>query len=611
VLLKKNEMDSGRILAISTVFVTVVAAGDTPCPEVCTCPSLYRADCYSASLTHIPRNLVSDVRFLNATGNNFMSLRKGAFNVHHIKLLDLSNSTIHDIENDALGELEYLIFLYLSRNMISSLDPNVFAMNRRLEVLKLDYNTLIFPRSRPFLNIPSLKSLDISSCSITSVPEETFIRLPSLEELTLAHNNIQELPRKVFLHLKSLKYLYLSHNFLRTLHEDWFVTSNKLLILDLSNNVLQTLHPQMFTFLQSLEVLKLSGNRLKTIDFYVFAPLISLEDLYLDKNVLNFLNGSHFSGLNNLTHLDISGNHLDSLQLLLMCHLINLTYLKVSDNRVACDCAVWELWNWSMEKEVTMVSTCDEPDFEFSVKNFESFRSNKSCNVTVCGLRNGTEISEQFLFPVYLYVIIIAIPLLVFLACGVTFFIVVRYRKDFFKRRNIQVALADYPHNITSPVDKQHMERFAPDQRWKISEDLHLHEKLRENSVSLKAIPMAERRHIRHSYHEHSMSPAPDDDREWTNADTFPSNNRSSVYLQSMSSYDQKLETRKDRSISEPKLKVCRKDLSTNERGLHTPVNRFSISTLEYQSSLTTPRFENIHDESSSESETALASERL
>lgn len=585
-----KKMGSGRILAIGTVFVTVVVAWDRPCPDVCTCPSLYRADCCNASLTHVPRNLVSDVRFLNATGNNFISIRKGAFNVHHIKLLDFSNSTISEIETDALIELEYLIFLYLSRNRIVSLDQNVFTMNQRLEILKLDYNTLDFPHGRPFLNIPSLKSLDISSCNITYLPEETFVRVPNLEELILARNNLNDLPRKVFLHLRSLKYLYLSHNYLRALHEDLFVMSKKLVMLDLSNNKLQTLQPQMFTFLQSVEILKLSDNRLKTVDFDVFAPSIRLESLYLDKNELDDLNGSQFSVLNNLTHLDISDNHLNSLQLLLMCHLKNLTYLKVSGNRIACDCALWELWDWSLQKGMRIFSTCNETDFEFSVKNFESFKFNNSCNATVCGIINMTEYSEQFIFPLYLYLIVSANLLLVCVACGVTFYAVGRYRKDFDKRRNIHVSVNDYPQNITSPVGRQH-ECFAPPQRSRISQDLHRHEGMRKNrtkvgqSVSLKSLPTAERRNIRHSYHESRLSSVADDDRTWSNADTVSANN-GSVFLQSMCSHHAKLETIKNRSISEPKLKDGRKDLLNNETGLHTSVSPLSNSTLECQTTL-------------------------
>ena len=261
-------------------------------------------------------------------------------------------------------------------------------------------------------------------------------------------------------------------------------------------------------------------------------------------------------------------------------------------------------------------STCDEPDFEFSVKNFESFQFNNSCNATVCGVRNVTEFSEEILFPVYVYVIISVSFLLAFVACGVAFFVVVRYHKDFFKRRNIQVTINEYPQNTTSTVGKHHTECVAPAQRCKKSEDLHRHEMMQKNrvkmgqSISLKTLPTGEHRNIRHSYHESRVSSVADDDGKLSNAAALPSN-KSSVFLQSMCSHAPKLETHKDRSVSEPKLKVCRKDLSTNETGLHTPVNPLSVSTLECHTSLTTPRFQNVHDASSSESETLTVVGRL
>lgn len=260
--------------------------------------------------------------------------------------------------------------------------------------------------------------------------------------------------------------------------------------------------------------------------------------------------------------------------------------------------------------------TCDEPGSEFSVKNFESFQFNNSCNATVCGIRNVTEFSEQILFSVYFYIIISASLLLVFVAFGITCCVVVRYRKNFLKQRNFQVSIKDYFQNTVSPVDRQH-DCFAPAQRCTVSQDLHRHERLRKNrarvgqSVSVKSLPTAESRNIRHSYHESHVSSAADDDRAWSNADTVPSNNRSSVYLQSMCNHPPKLETSKDRSISEPKLKVCRKDLSINETGLHTSVNSLSISTSECQTSLKRPKIENVHDASSSEPETATFVDRL
>jgi Leucine-rich repeat (LRR) protein len=610
------KMGCRRFLAISSVFVIVVAGGDTPCPDVCTCPSPYRVDCCNSSLTHIPKNLVSVVMFLNVSSNNFHELRKGSFSVRHIKILDLSNNRISVIENDALIELEDLIFLYIGRNEIVSLDQDVFRMNHRLEFLKLDNNILELPVSRPFLDIPSLKSLDMSSCNIRSLPEKTFVRISSLTELRLTQNRIQTLDSKVFLPLKSLKSLYLSGNLLRTLQKDLFAMLQELVVLDLSYNELQTLHPLVFTFLESAEILELSGNRLETLGVDVFTPLTSLKRLHLHKNMLNTLNRKQFSKLNNLAVLDLSDNHLDNLQLHIICDINNLTYLKVSDNQLACNCSLWELWKWSEEKGVRIVSTCEEPDFKLSAKNFESFQHNKSCNAIMCGVKMETKFPEEIVSHVFVYVITCVGLLLVVIACAITTCVVVRYRKEFCKKRNIHMSAIECSQ-ITNTLSGIPYEEYIVHVRHQQDlqkelccqhQDVLLRNRVqRERSKSLKALPIVKHQNIRHSYHEYHSSSAADNEREWSNADTLPSNKRSSVYLASMSSHPIKhepLKTLRDLSDSEPKLKNCPKNVSVLNR------NPLSISSLICQTTKEDPVLESVHDVSSSGSET-VTHERL
>jgi Leucine-rich repeat (LRR) protein len=616
-------MGSRRFLAISTMFVTVVAAGDMPCPDVCTCPSPYRADCCNSSLTHIPRNLVSDVMFLNASSNNFHALRKRSFSVHHIKILDFSNNRISVIEKDALAELEDLIFLYLGRNRIVFVDQDVFRMNHRIEFLKLDNNVLDLPVGRPFLNIPSLSSLDMSSCNISSLPEKTFVKMSSLKELRLTYNRLQTLDPQVFLPLKSLKSLYLSGNLLRTLHKDLFVMLKELVVLDLSNNELQTLHPQVFTFLESVELLELSGNQLETLGVDVFTPLKSLKRLHLHKNTLNTLNRKQFSELYNLAVLDLSGNHLDNLQLHVICHLNNLTYFKVSDNWLACNCGLWELWKWSVEEEVRIVSTCEEPDFEFSAKNFESLQYNKSCNATLCGVEIETNFPEQIISSVYVYVIICVGLMLVLIACVITTCVVFRYREKFCKKRNIQVSAIECSQirNTFSAIQHddyiahvQHQQELQKELHRQHQETLLRNHVQREQSQSLKALPIVKHQNIRHSCYEYHLSSFADNEREWSNADTLPSNKRSSVYLTSMSSHPIKPEpskTPRDFSASEPKLKDYPNNLSVcNETSSDIYINPLSSSSWKCETPIEEPKFESVHDLSPSGSE-SVTHERL
>jgi Leucine-rich repeat (LRR) protein len=607
-------MGSGRFLAIGTMLVSVVAASNTPCPQVCTCPSRYRTDCCYSTLTHIPKDLPSDVRVLNASGNHFRSLKNAGFSVRRIKVLDLSNNKISTIEKEALTELEDLIYLYLGGNEIVSLDEDVFMMNHRLEFLKLDNNILDFPVARPFLNISSLRSLDMSSCNIRSLPEKTFVSVPSLEELRLAHNRLQTLDPRSFLPLKSLKSLYLSNNLLRTLQNDLFMMLKELVVLDLSNNELQTLEPRAFMFLESVELLELSGNRLKILEVGALTPLVSLKSLNLHKNLLNTLDGKQFSQLNNLEVLDLSGNHLNNLQLHAICRLSNLTYLKVSENLLTCNCELWELWKWSVEKGVRILSTCEESDLEFSENKFESFKFNVSCNKTFCDEENVAEFPVQMLFPVYVYVIIVSAMLLFLIACGITAYVVFGHRKDFCKRRNIQVYVT--PQNTVTSMSGWHDDYTARLQRQQeLQEELHRqhHETLMRNrvqrgrSASLKTLHTVERRNVRHSFHECRLPSVADDEREFSNADTLPANNRTSVFLASVTTHPIKqehLKTSKDRSVSEPKIKDCPKNLSVNETNSHTHLNPLSVSSLECQTPIEAHKFESVYEVSSSGSET-------
>ncbi|PNF18745.1 hypothetical protein B7P43_G05014 [Cryptotermes secundus] len=607
-------MDSGRFLVIGTMFVTVVAASDTPCPQVCTCPSRYRTDCCNSSLTRIPKDLLSDVKFLNASGNNFRSLENGVFSVHRIKILDLSNNMISTIEKEALTELEDLIYLYLGKNEIVSLEEDVFRMNNRLEFLKLDNNNLDFPVSRSFLNIPSLRSLDMSSCNIRSLPENTFVRVPNLEELRLSYNLLQTLDPGLFLPLKSLRSLYLTDNLLRTLRGDLFITLKELLVVDLSNNKLQTLDSRAFMFLENVELLELSGNQLKILEVGVFTPLVSLKRLHLHKNLLNKLNGGQFSELNNLEVLDLSGNRLDNAQLHTVCHLSNLTYLKVSENHLTCNCELWEFRKWGMKKGVRILSACEELDFEFSDNKFESFKFNKSCNKTFCDAEYVTEFPVNMLSRIYVYVVIVAALLLFLIVCGITTYVVFRHRKEFCKRRNIQVCVTH--QNTATSLSGRHHEHTA---RLQLQQELQKelrrqhHDTFLKNrvqrgrSASLKTLHVAEHQNVRHSYHECRLPSVADDEREFSNADTLPANSRTSVFLAREATRpikQERLKTSKNHSVSEPKIKDCLKNSTVNETNSHKDLNPQSVSSLECQTTTEAPKFESVYDVSSSESET-------
>jgi hypothetical protein len=559
----------------------------------------------------VPKDLSSDVRFLNASGNSFHSLEKGAFSVCRIKVLDLSNNGISTIEKEALTDLEDLIYLYLGRNEIVYLDEHVFRKNYRLEFLKLDNNNLDFSVDRPFLNIPSLRSLDMSSCKIRYLPEKMFLRVPSLEELRLSHNLLQTLEPTSFQPLKSLKSLYLSDNLLRALQDDIFVTLKELLVLDLSNNELQTLHPRAFASLESVELLELSGNRLKNLEVGVLTPLVSLKGLHLRKNLLGTLDGEQFSELNTLETLDLSGNLLTNAQLHVVCDLGNLTYLKVSENHLACNCELWELWKWSVEKGVRILSICEESDSSFLGNRLESIRAIESCNKKFCDGEHVAEFPVQMPFPAYMYVIIAAVILT---ACGITVCIVLRHRKQFCKLRKIQVYVTGENTASSQPEGRQD-HAASLERQQELQKELHQqyqqtflkNQAPRGRSKSQKTLHAVEQRNVRHSYHECRRPSVADNERDFSNADTLPASSRASVFLASETTHrikQEHLKTSKCRSVSEPKNKDCLKTASDNGTNSHVHLNPLSVSSLECQTTREDPKFECVHDVSCSGSET-------
>ncbi|PSN35325.1 hypothetical protein C0J52_26084 [Blattella germanica] len=561
----------GKLLVSTALLIVVVVAGDAPCPDVCSCMILYRADCINSSLTSVPEGLSNEIRFLNASHNMISALTqlelKGT-NVPYIKVLDFSNNKISVIESAALRNLKDLIFLYLSRNDITLLDEDVFEFNPRLEFLKLDGNFLDLPVRRPFLNVPSLKSLDLASCNIRYIPELTFVKVQNLEELRLSHNRMKILNASVFLSVKHLKYLYLSDNLLKELPADLFVSLNDLVTLDLSNNQLQVLHPQVFTVLERLEHLDISRNKLKMLEIGLFTPLMNLKTLHLHKNLLDRINQNQFYALNSLSLLDLSGNHLTDLHFRIICDLHNLTYLKVSNNRMICDCALWQLWSMSVENGVRILSTCEEPGFEFTVEKLEEFRKNNTCNTTICELEVQDEFPEDLITPLYLYVIAGVGLLLVSLVCCIVIWILIRYRKEICKRRTVQVSSIGYSQNTITYLGRQQTEQLSGLDHNSFQRQLELQQELhrqhqetitrnrlhREQSTSLKTLPKREPQNIRHSYHEQRLPSFPEEDRAWFNADTLPSNNRTSVFLSSRPR-EQGSNVRKARPLSEPRFK--------------------------------------------------------
>jgi internalin A len=196
----------------------------------------------------------------------------------------------------------------------------------------------------------SLKSLDLSSNSIVSIPED-FGKLVNLESLDLSGNSISDLPRS-FANLKSLKTLRLDGNNFSDIPTA-ISELHQLVLLDLSINKLASI-PDWFGEQSSIARLYLSVNKLETLPSAICA-LSNLKELRVDENQLTEL-PNELGRMRSLSILSANRNRistipntinqcefLEELELASNCveklpsefgSLVRLRILRMSDNKI-------------------------------------------------------------------------------------------------------------------------------------------------------------------------------------------------------------------------------------------------------------------------------------
>lgn len=150
--------------------------------------------------------------------------------------------------------------------------------------------------------LANLQSLFLSSNMISSIDKETFRNMRSLEYLDLSNNNIKSINRNVFSNIHNLKGLKLNNASLTSLDDIYFQILTRIEIIDLGNNNLSNHLLALYT-LRNLRELKLKKTNLKNLSIINFNLLRSLNDLDLSNNDLDYQTLSPTRGLNLLTNL--------------------------------------------------------------------------------------------------------------------------------------------------------------------------------------------------------------------------------------------------------------------------------------------------------------------
>ena len=315
---------------------------------------------YNENPIHLDRNL-----FERFYGKNFSSIND----------LDLSKQMIHTIDSDVFNEtinlktlkLSYnrleiikrswfgksminLERLILRKNQITKIELLAFDNLKSLRVLDLRYNNLGNLDDGAFWGLNSLKYLVLDYNHITNIRYGWTYGLDSLEKLSIKFNQINMIDVDAFKPLsKRLWLLNLCSNRLQTITATTLAHLNQLQWLDLSNNSINEIDSNGFRSLKNLESLELSENELSNIfneDGELFIEMKSLKNLFLNSNHIEKISVNTLNQLESLMILNLSSNPIVTIEDESFDWLINIQNIFATNLNLTCDCHIKWLYSW-------------------------------------------------------------------------------------------------------------------------------------------------------------------------------------------------------------------------------------------------------------------------
>ncbi|PSN48918.1 hypothetical protein C0J52_03456 [Blattella germanica] len=170
-------------------------------------------DCSNEGLEEIPQGLNQTLEIVDLSNNSIREINDDSFtNMTQIKEINLSYNTITDLKVTVFEHLTNLEEIDLSYNLLVTIPTDIFINNSKLNRCHLKNNFIKFNDSGPILISTSLKFLDISFCNITSLSFDALSEMPYLEELNIQGNCIPNIPQlqcdilNPLKHLKKIKF---------------------------------------------------------------------------------------------------------------------------------------------------------------------------------------------------------------------------------------------------------------------------------------------------------------------------------------------------------------------------------------------------------------------
>ncbi|XP_063529124.1 protein artichoke-like [Cydia strobilella] len=342
------------------------------------------------------------LRELHLSNNSLTDFNEGPFwNLPALKGLDLSFNYFQRLQPKLLYNLPSLRRINLSNNQLTMIDPITFIESPLLEYVNISGNALVSIHPATFRNLASLYEIDASynrliefvpglprgleqlylqRNQITSlpVPPSPDLDLPSLRTLDISNNGIQKMPRGSMKTLHNLRRLYMRRNGLRQIDPMTFGDLEKLEKLDLGENQIISVHPKSFTKLQYLKQVNLHGNTIENFDFMAVQDNAALSTLDFSKNRLKSISPNMVSKALDIEILNISSNNLVelpiSLNMLPKLRLLDASYnhIKLFDGNAINNIHTLKEINMVNNKVIEIRSSSFEDLRELETIHFDS-----------------------------------------------------------------------------------------------------------------------------------------------------------------------------------------------------------------------------------------------
>ncbi|KAK5861256.1 hypothetical protein PBY51_022667 [Eleginops maclovinus] len=207
---------------LTLLVLTFVVPMGHACPRSCNCYQANEVHCTFRSLLSIPSGLPPYTRRINFGFNSISTIRDSSLaGLMKVELLMLHSNDLHHLPDEAfkdmkslqilklsynkLGEisssltfsgLTSLLRLYLDHNLLQHIHPRALLQLPSLRLLRLQGNRLhqLHPRTLCTLSLlntyyfSTLRHLDLSNNSLTTLPKDTLATAPLLETLVLQAN---------------------------------------------------------------------------------------------------------------------------------------------------------------------------------------------------------------------------------------------------------------------------------------------------------------------------------------------------------------------------------------------------------------------------------------